>query len=137
MEKKSFLEEKFIELNKLKGMLVTYPEEYKNNIVEVMERVCKQIDGYLHSGKRCIKENEILRQEFTIEELAKYNGKDGMPAYIAIKGTVYDTTDIMKWSGGEHFGVKAGGDRTAEFLECHKGNMENLKKLRIVGTITQ
>lgn len=47
MSNKNYLEEKFIEINKLKSMLVTYPKEYKNNIVEVMERVCKQIEAYL------------------------------------------------------------------------------------------
>ena len=47
MSNKSFLEEKFIEINKLKGMLITYPEEYKNNLVEVLERVCNQIEEYL------------------------------------------------------------------------------------------
>lgn len=47
MSNKNFLEEKFIEINKLKSMLVTYPEEYKNNIVEVLERVCNQIEAYL------------------------------------------------------------------------------------------
>lgn len=42
-----FLEEKFIELNQLKSMLVTYPDEYKENIVELIERVCRHIEGYL------------------------------------------------------------------------------------------
>lgn len=44
---KGFLEEKFIELNQLKSMLVTYPKEYKENILNVMERVCNQINSYL------------------------------------------------------------------------------------------
>ncbi len=53
MSNKSFLEEKFIEINKLKGMLITYPKEYKNNLVEVMERICNQIEAYLrHNSKR-------------------------------------------------------------------------------------
>ena len=46
--KKNFLEEKYIEINKLKSMLVTYPKEYKRNIVEVMERVCREIEEYLN-----------------------------------------------------------------------------------------
>jgi len=51
MSKKNFLEEKFIELNKLKSMLITYPKEYKNSLIEVMERVCDQIDAYLRKNK--------------------------------------------------------------------------------------
>ncbi|MGG7144021.1 hypothetical protein ACQPVP_11235 [Clostridium nigeriense] len=53
MSDKDYLEEKFIELNKLKSMLITYPEEYKNSLMEVMERVCNQIDAYLRdNGKQ-------------------------------------------------------------------------------------
>lgn len=51
MSNKDFLEEKFIELNKLKSMIITYPEDYKNSLVEVMERVCNQIDAYLRKNK--------------------------------------------------------------------------------------
>lgn len=51
MKKSSFLEEKYIEINKLKGLLVTYPKEYKENIVEIMEKVCKQIEEYLNFKK--------------------------------------------------------------------------------------
>ncbi|MDZ5035158.1 cytochrome b5, partial [Clostridium perfringens] len=72
MSNRGFLEEKFIELNKLKSMLVTYPEEYKENILQVMDKVCNQINSYLnevtfHNKKR---DNGLL--ELTIEELAKY-----------------------------------------------------------------
>ena len=53
MSDRDYLEEKFIELNKLKSMIITYPEEYKNGLVEVMERVCNQIDAYLRdNGKQ-------------------------------------------------------------------------------------
>ena len=51
MSNKNFLEEKFIEINKLKSMLITYPEEYKNSLMEVMERVCNQIEAYLREDK--------------------------------------------------------------------------------------
>ena len=51
MKNKDYLEEKFIELNKLKSMLVTYPEEYKDSIIEVMNRVCDDIDEYIRENK--------------------------------------------------------------------------------------
>lgn len=47
MSDKDYLEEKFIELNKLKSMIITYPEEYKNSLIEVMERICRQIEEYI------------------------------------------------------------------------------------------
>lgn len=52
MSDKDYLEEKFIELNKLKSMLITYPEEYKNSLMEVMERVFNQIDAYLRENEK-------------------------------------------------------------------------------------
>ena len=51
MKSKDYLEEKFIELNRLKSMLVTYPEEYKDSLMEVMNRVCNEIDEYIRENK--------------------------------------------------------------------------------------
>jgi predicted heme/steroid binding protein len=54
-------------------------------------------------------------QEFTLEELAAFDGRDGRSAYVAYKGTVYDVTDSPMWSGGDHEDLhKAGGDKTLE-----------------------
>lgn len=39
------------------------------------------------------KRKESIMQEFTLEELKKYNGKNGNPAYIAVNGKVYDVTN--------------------------------------------
>ena len=51
MKNKDYLEEKFIELNKLKSMIITYPGEYKDSIIEVMNRVCDDIDEYIKENK--------------------------------------------------------------------------------------
>lgn len=42
-------------------------------------------------------------QQFTEEELLHYNGNDGMPAYVAFKGKVYDVSSSNLWENGEHF----------------------------------
>lgn len=44
---------------------------------------------------------------FTEEELGKYDGQNGNPAYVAIDGVVYDVTDVSAWNGGVHHGNKA------------------------------
>lgn len=50
---------------------------------------------------------------FNAEELAKYDGVDGNPAYVAYEGYVYDVSNIKAWKGGIHQGKhKAGFDYT-------------------------
>lgn len=49
-------------------------------------------------------------KEFTLKTLAEYNGEDGKPAYIAVKGKVYDVTKFF--AHGAHHGIKAGQDLT-------------------------
>jgi predicted heme/steroid binding protein len=54
-------------------------------------------------------------KEFTLDELAGFNGKDGNPAYVAYEGVVYDVTESAMWGDGDHEGAHfAGGDLTAE-----------------------
>lgn len=58
-------------------------------------------------------------QEFTLEELAKYNGTNGQPAYVAYEGVVYDVSDSAMWSDGDHEGMhSAGADLTAEHADA-------------------
>ena len=46
--------------------------------------------------------NEKLVRGFSKEELAKYNGKDGQPCYVAVEGKVYDLTGSTLWQDGQH-----------------------------------
>jgi predicted heme/steroid binding protein/YHS domain-containing protein len=39
---------------------------------------------------------------FTAEELKKFNGQDGMPAYAAVDGVVYDLSKSKYWKTGTH-----------------------------------
>lgn len=49
-----------------------------------------------------------MAKTFTKEELQKYDGQDGRPAYIAIDGKVYDVSEDASWQGGKHHGYTAG-----------------------------
>lgn len=58
-------------------------------------------------------------QQFSEEELRHYNGQDGMPAYIAYNGQVYDVTLSKFWKEGSHFKKHfAGHDLTAEMANA-------------------
>ncbi len=51
-------------------------------------------------------------QNFTVDELKQFDGKDGHKAYVAVDGTVYDLTNVDAWQGGQHHGLTAGRDLT-------------------------
>jgi predicted heme/steroid binding protein len=72
---------------------------------------------------------------FSPMELAKYNGKNGNPAYVAVNGIVYDVTDSAAWGGASHFGLTAGMDVTNEFASCHAGQ-PILNQLKVVGKMS-
>jgi membrane-associated progesterone receptor component len=69
-----------------------------------------------------------------LQELSKFNGKDGNPAYVAVNGIVYDVTNNVAWAAATHFGLTAGKDLTSEFVSCH-GDQPILSKLKVVGKL--
>ncbi len=80
-------------------------------------------------------EVSIPDQTFSLDELAQYTGKDGMPAYVAIDGVVYDMSDVPAWAGGMHKGLQAGGDYSKEIAEKSPHGKSVLSKLTPVGTL--
>lgn len=79
--------------------------------------------------------NESGMKEFTLEELAEYNGKNGK-AYVAYQGQVYDVTDENIWINGSHKGCNAGTDLTGKIDQTPHG-AEILKGYPVVGTLRE
>jgi predicted heme/steroid binding protein len=53
-------------------------------------------------------------KDFTLDELASFDGKEGRRAYVAYETIVYDVTDSAMWGDGDHEGMHdAGTDLTA------------------------
>lgn len=73
---------------------------------------------------------------YTPQDLSRFDGKNGSPAYVAINGTVYDVADNAAWAAATHFGLKAGNDLTSEFVSCHAGQ-PILSKLKVVGKLVE
>lgn len=79
--------------------------------------------------------NDYYRQkEFTLSELAQYNGTMGKPKYVAVNGIVYDVSNVPKWSKATHYGLTAGKDLSSEFESCHgvESKLVNLPKVGIL-----
>lgn len=73
-------------------------------------------------------------QTFTADELKKFDGQNGTPAYVAVNGTVYDVTNAKKWNNGSHQGLTAGADLTDALSSSPHGDSV-LADLPIVGTM--
>lgn len=55
----------------------------------------------------------------TSSELAKFDGREGRPAYIAVNGRIYDVSDSSLWRNGDHQGQhQAGQDLTVELQQA-------------------
>ncbi len=72
---------------------------------------------------------------FTVEELAKFDGKNGNPAYVAVDGVVYDVSNVPQWKDGEHNGMKAGNDLTEQIKSQSPHGTSVLKELPVVGKL--
>lgn len=76
---------------------------------------------------------------FTLEDLSKYNGKDGVAAYVGYEGKVYDVSKIKAWKNGIHQGkYEAGQDLTDVLNNLAPHSPSNLTdNAPIVGTLEQ
>jgi len=75
--------------------------------------------------------------EMTYEELSKFTGQDGMPAYVAVDGVIYDVSDVPAWTGGKHNGNMAGNDVTDAIKNKSPHGVKNLEGLPVVGNIVE
>jgi len=113
-------------LNQLRDRITML--NYLMNSIESETQVPSTISALLELS-------QTNQRTFTAEELAKYNGKDGNPAYIAVNGIVYDVTNNAAWAAATHFGLTAGKDLTKEFASCHAGQQQILSKLKTIGRL--
>jgi predicted heme/steroid binding protein len=73
---------------------------------------------------RKVRQREIQqgKKDLSIEELARFDGKEDRPAYIAYKGTIYDVSASQLWKGGSHLERHpAGFDLTEALMQAPHG----------------
>jgi predicted heme/steroid binding protein len=72
---------------------------------------------------------------FTHEELGRYDGAAGAPAFVACAGQVYDVSGSFLWRGGRHQAEHtAGHDLTDELAQAPHG-VETLERFAVVGIL--
>ena len=74
-------------------------------------------------------------RQFTKDELAQYDGKEGRFAYVACNGKVYDVSKSFLWQKGDHQVLhRAGADLTEELKQASHG-ADLLERFPVVGTL--
>lgn len=76
-------------------------------------------------------------KQFTLDELKKYDGKEGRPAYVAVRGKVYDVTESFLWAEGEHQGEHVAGTDLSDDVPKAPHGDEVLERFKLVGTLTK
>ncbi len=74
-------------------------------------------------------------REFTLQELAKFDGRDGRPAYVAHKGKVYDVTGSFLWRGGHHQAMHQAGHDLTGAMKLAPHGPEFLERFPVVGVL--
>ncbi|MCY6372037.1 cytochrome b5 domain-containing protein [Clostridium ganghwense] len=124
------------ELSYISSMCTTmYEKMFYDNLIHQELYKMYVIKNYVTNMKKAASaDRQTEDKTFTLEELSKFNGKNGNPAYIAVNGIVYDVTFEAAWAAGKHFGLEAGNDVSKEYKECHEGQ-DVLSKLQKVGVL--
>jgi predicted heme/steroid binding protein len=72
---------------------------------------------------------------FTVDELAKFDGKDGRPAYIAFQGKVYDVSASDEWQDGLHYEEHPAGADFTDDMDFAPHNEDVLATFPVVGVL--
>lgn len=125
------------EICHLSQMQVFATSYYQKNYfqMQIDQRTEELVQRLVRLDLKTTEQEEPVLREFTVEELAEYNGEDGKPVYVAVNGKVYDLSTAAPWAGGKHNSLTAGQDLSSWFMNCHMGFTAVLEKYPSVGTL--
>jgi predicted heme/steroid binding protein/uncharacterized membrane protein len=71
----------------------------------------------------------------TLDDLNQYDGRDGRPAYVAYKGTIYDMTKSRLWKNGSHVMKHSAGRDLTGLLETAPHGEDKVLAMPVVGQL--
>ena len=74
-------------------------------------------------------------KEFDADELAKFNGENGNPIYIAHDGKVYDVSESKLWRKGQHMNRHRSGEDLTSDMQAAPHAADVLERFPQVGTL--
>jgi predicted heme/steroid binding protein len=75
------------------------------------------------------------QKKITSQELTENNGKNGKPAYIAFQGKVYEVSESVFWTDGDHMGQHDAGKDLTEELEMAPHREETFTRVKLIGEL--
>lgn len=76
-------------------------------------------------------------RRFSREELARGDGRNGNPAFVAYQGKVYDVSSSFLWQHGRHQALHSAGADLSESLEEAPHGPDMLEAFPVVGELAQ
>lgn len=139
MKGAKILERKLDKLNVLKGRLIEDSFRNSEKIVEDIKETVEDLEAILLDLEYIKEEDKEINIDnyrtyrsfrdydtFTVEDVKKYNGEDGIPVYIDVDGKVYDVSDKVQVNGVE---------TVDDFKRFYESNKELLKDCTQVGVL--
>jgi len=84
--------------------------------------------------KRVIQEG---KKDLAIEELTRFDGKEGRPACVAYKGTIYDVSESELWKEGTHLRRHLAGFDLTDALKQAPHEEEKIIAMPVVGELLE
>jgi len=78
---------------------------------------------------------DTAKENMTAEELSRFDGKEGRPAYFAYAGVIYDATGKTLWKGGSHVGKHLAGFDLTDALRLAPHGDDRITALPVVGKL--
>jgi len=76
-----------------------------------------------------------VSRDMTAEELSRFDGKEGRPAYFAFRGRIYDATGSRLWKAGNHVGRHPAGFDLTDALKQAPHGEEKILSMPPVGAL--
>ena len=73
----------------------------------------------------------------TRTELAKFDGRAGRAAYVAVNGTIYDVSASPLWKDGDHQGMHQAGAELGEALKSAPHVRAVVERFPVVGHLEE
>ncbi|MCL4559140.1 MAG: cytochrome B5 [Chloroflexi bacterium] len=73
---------------------------------------------------------------FTLQDLSRYNGRDGNLAYVAYRGLVYDVSGSYFFRGGRHWVRHNAGSDLSDEIDQAPHDESLLQRFPVVGSLT-